>query len=250
MNAKEYVDEVKLRLQRHSVVLELDDGTVLTFINRARQEIQMTYGGLYPEFNGRVGVISPVGGYAPAGYDVSVGGRLVYKAQLPLNCTDVKCLITKNGDFRHEARRVDFREYYGVQSQSWNPPRTWSPIYAVRLDSVQSNATYAGPELYICGIAAGSLLEVWYTAIVDFLELFPNDDPNNPADEDDFIPWQFQELVIYNAMLDCMQKIDAANMNESMKAEQKILEQVVQDLYKTTKMKGGSMLPSRQAIAQ
>lgn len=245
MTAKEYVDEVKLRLQRLSVVLSMDDGTVLTFVNRARREIQQSYSGMYPEFNGRIAVITPSGAYAPG----LANGLSVYKAQLPVNCTEVTVVITTNGAYRHEARRVDFRELYGVQMQSWNPPRVWSPVYAVRFDPVESNATHDGPELYVCGIAPGSPLEVWYTAVVDFLELFPDDDASNPPDDEDFIPWHFQELVILNAMLDCMQKIDAGNMNESIKAETAMLEQIVQDVYKTSRMKQGSLLPSKQSIA-
>lgn len=283
--AKEYIDDVKLRCSRLSVNLELDDPTILTFINASRKRVQQSTIGLFPERYGKIirldlaNAVISTNSYAlnpTFAYVIDV-----YSLALPTDFIDAHVAILRyklngtfqstaytNVTFNNECRRFDKRELYKVLTQTHNRPTILSPIYSIERNIVGVSAgvetnSGTGYNLLIAGLttAAGSLMsesayvsgevEVWYTALVSELEEFPSATPGVVADTETTIPAEFEELVIMNSMVMCMQKVRAADtitmevMSELADYEQEIMSQ-----YTVTKQKAGSLLPSREAIPQ
>lgn len=277
LNARQYIDEVKLRLSRHNVTLELDDPTICTFVNRARREVQYSTLGLLPECYGKIVQLSALVQDSSLSQTNTTHNRptTVYRVSLPLDFIEPTVVMlrytltgviaslgrTFNGEtYDYEARRVDKRELFGVQMQSWNQPSIIAPVYVVEKKLVDLAAgALANPILYLGGldidnattlvdVADRVVVEVWYTAALPDLELVPSLAPGAPPDQELALPMEFEELVVYNAMIDCLQKIGAQSAIPSVKAELELLQSLVEDTYSTVKLQAGPLLPSKEAI--
>lgn len=283
--AKEYIDDVKLRCSRLSVNLELDDPTILTFINASRKRVQQSTIALYPERYGkivRLDVADAVVSTNSYAYNPTYGYIInIYSFALPNDFIDahvVKLRYKLNGTFQdtaytnvtfnNEARRYDKRELYKLLTQTHNRPTILAPAYAIERNivtvsaGVESNSG-SGYSLLLAGLdtASGYLpdeaaydsgeIEVWYTALVSDLEEFPSATPGVVSDREVTIPAEFEELVMMHSMVACMQKVRAAEsvtvevMNELSDYEKEIFE-----VFGVTKAKSTSLLPSREAIPQ
>jgi len=285
-NAKEYIDDIKLRCSRLSVNLELDDPTILTIINAARKKTQQATLALFPERYGKIvllDVADLVLDTRSSGFNPTHNYQIdVYSIPLPTDFIDahvVKLRFQLDGEFpvdsgvthtnttyNMEARRYDKRELYKVLMQSHNRPTIYSPIYSIERNPVSvSNGTATntgtGYNLLIAGLdtASGYLfsepeyvadtgrIEVWYTALVSELEEFPT--LGAPADQEVTIPAEFEEMVMLNAMVACMQKVRAAEqITGEVLMELQEYEQEVMSAYTVTKQKAGTLLPSREAV--
>lgn len=283
--AKEYIDDVKLRCSRLSVNLELDDPTILTFINASRKRVQQSTIALYPERYGKIvrldlgNAVASTNSYAfnpTYGYVIDV-----YSIPLPTDFIDAHVVIlrfvldgifqdtTYDGiTFNNECRRFDKRELYKVLTQTHNRPTIISPAYSIERNIVNVSAgvetnSGTGYNLLIAGLttSAGSLMsesafvsgevEVWYTALISELEEFPSATPGVVSDREVTIPAEFEELVMMHSMVMCMQKVRAADtITMEVMSELADYEQEIMGQYTVTKQKAGSLLPSREAIPQ
>ena len=278
LNAREFVDEVKLIFSRHNVTLEADDPTILTFINKYRKETQKTLLGLYPECFGKIVELDTFVLDASLPKTNQTSGRTVdiYRTTLPLDFIDAIVVIlryTLDGDieelggrtytgetYDYEARRVHKRELFGVQSQSWNSPTFIAPVYATERKLVDLSATVnANSILYLGGLNVGSssnlidiadrlAVEVWYTAALPDLELVPSLSPGTVADQELALPMEFEPLVIYGTAVALMQKLNTAQAGSSVMQEIQTLQAVMQDIYSTSKLQAGPLLPSKEAL--
>lgn len=278
MTIRESVDEVKLIFSRHSITLEADDPTIQTFVNKARRKTQLTLLGLYPECFGK---ILELDGWTLDANLVKINQTSgnpvdIYRIVLPLDFIDATVVIlryTLDGEideigrtftgetYDYECRRVDKHELYGVQSQSWNAPTYIAPVYALEKKLVDlSNPVLANSILYIGGINVGAsdtlidlaerlVVEVWYTAALPDLEVVPSLAPGTTADQELAIPMEFETLVIYEAAVDLMQKMSLSAAAPSVMQEIATLQAVIQDIYSTSKLQAGLLLPSKESAA-
>lgn len=283
--AKEYIDDIKLRCSRLSVTLELDDPTILTFINASRKRVQQSTIALYPERYSKIvklditNAVPSANSYAynpTYGYTINIYsldlpddfiGAHVIKLRYKLNGTFQSTAFT-NVTFNNEARRYDKRELYKLLTQTNNRPTILSPAYAIERNivtvsaGVESNSGN-GYVLLLAGLdtSNGYLpdevayvsgeVEVWYTALVSDLEEFPSATPGVVADREVTIPAEFEELVMMHTMVACMQKVRAAEaITMEVMSELTDYEKEIFEVFAVTKQKAGSLLPSREAIPQ
>lgn len=283
--AKEYIDDIKLRCSRLSVTLELDDPTILTFINASRKRVQQSTIALYPERYSKIvklditNAVPSANSYAynpTYGYTINIYsldlpddfiGAHVIKLRYKLNGTFQSTAFT-NVTFNNEARRYDKRELYKLLTQTNNRPTILSPAYAIERNivtvsaGVESNSGN-GYVLLLAGLdtSNGYLpdevayvsgeVEVWYTALVSDLEEFPSATPGVVADREVTIPAEFEELVMMHTMVACMQKVRAAEaITMEVMSELTDYEKEIFEVFAVTKQKAGSLLPSRESIPQ
>jgi hypothetical protein len=283
--AKEYIDDIKLRCSRLSVTLELDDPTILTFINASRKRVQQSTIALYPERYSKIvklditNAVPSANSYA---YNPTYGYTInIYSLDLPDDFIDahvIKLRYKLNGTFQstaftnvtfnNEARRYDKRELYKLLTQTNNRPTILSPAYAIERNivtvsaGVESNSGN-GYVLLLAGLdtSNGYLpdevayvsgeVEVWYTALVSDLEEFPSATPGVVADREVTIPAEFEELVMMHTMVACMQKVRAAEaITMEVMSELTDYEKEIFEVFAVTKQKAGSLLPSRESIPQ
>lgn len=280
--AKEFVDDLRLRLSRLDVKLEIDDAVLLTILNAARKKTQTLTLALHPERYGRIMNI-PLADFTLIPEDVVTnfthGEDInVWWYELPTDFIDAHVVILRfkvDGDieelggtydnviFNFEARRFDKKELFGVQEQSWNRPTYVTPVYAIERNIVSVTAgasanTGNDHYLLISGLdtATGTIMdfmesgeiEIWYTAMVPELELYPNP-LGTISDLELAISIEFEELTMLTAMIGCLQKIRASQeLIGELRSELGEWEAIVSETYTVAKQKENSLLPSRDPV--
>jgi len=282
--AKEYIDDLRLRLSRLDVKLEIDDSTLLTVLNAARRRTQTLTLSLYPERYGRVMTLDittdlnliPEDEVLNATHNDTIN---VYYAVLPPDFIDAQAVILRynmdgtawgvtydNVTFSHEARRFDKRELYGIQEQSWNRPTYTAPVYGIERNIITVTGgapAISGNNYYLlfAGLSDGNQtimdisafqhgrVEVWYTALVPDLELFPSGSPGTVSDLELAIPIEFEELTMLNAMVSCLQKVrNAEQLLIDARGELAEWEGLVSEMYSVGKLKESTLLPSKEEV--
>jgi hypothetical protein len=221
--ASEYIDELKLRLARLGVSLELDDQTLLTFVNDARRQVQAetlsTHEPYYTKWVHRPISTTPAEELQPV--DNSVLGYQVnwYPVEdVPEDLIRPVVVIVRYQVegivYRSEARYAAGLEHYNVSIHSWNPPSLMRPVYM--WERATSVSVY--PRILIAGIQLppdGAVVEepqaeLIYVARVSWLEDIPGGVPGQQPDLDTEIRPDLQELVIWYAMLYCLTRLMAS----------------------------------------
>lgn len=260
MTTKEYIDEIKLRLNRTEVQLQMDDPQILTYINMARRQIQRLTMGLFPERYGQKVTINLITGstlevdWAMASNYINMPAN-VWSASLPTDfITPVLVILhwvnTVSGvTYRSEARQMTKTEMFNIQQSAWDSPNIWDPVYTIDRDMIlsQGGDVY---KIYISGLELGNTtlqtlfdisttvnLEVWYVGAIMNLDWL---------DTELTIPPDFEELVIYYAMTYCL-----LNMNDNqaivlVEAERDNLEKMLQQNYELDKLKKVVFIPSKE----
>jgi hypothetical protein len=160
--------------------------------------------------------------------------------------------------FNYEARRLDRRELFTLQRHIWNGATIHSPVYGV-----DKQITEDRPYLYFAGTDyvkdgeernlvddvtnSGFKIEVWYIAALNELEQVPEDNPTLTPDREIRIPYEFEELIIINSLIDCFQKIDAPQAMESIATEKEQLTALVSEYYEMSRGRRG-MLPTNEGL--
>lgn len=259
MTGKDYIDEVKLRLFRSAVVLNLGDSQILSYVNRARKDVQKLTMTLMPERYSRIiriGIDSTKIKYEYS-QDNTYANRnvTVFELELPEEFIDMTTVILDWQEtatqikYRSESRRVDKRELFSVGKHSWNVPTHMRPIYTVERDLYRQGLEPSNEwKLYISGldIAGGQTLldisnyvfaEVWYVAALRDLE---------DEDIERVIPASVEELVVYYTMLYCLRHIQELYAYSTIKAEVKAIEDNLSVSYEQKKAKETILLPSKE----
>lgn len=243
MTAREYIDDVKLRLLRNDVMTDLDDSLILTCINRARRKVQHVTMTLTPERYGNKVEILPA-------ITTSEGMR---RYILPVDCIDVYVAYFEyneeaGGDTTIvEMRRVTNREIETVRDHSFNGPTLHFPIFTVYygiggtmtrdvLDMTYGNATLSGDIEQII---------VYYIAAIDDLETLSL---SSQDDDEEVIPAEFDELVVLYGVLYCLQIIQEEIAKRSIEAEIDFIEKGLKGEYEKEKIRTSIMLPSKEGI--
>lgn len=264
----QYIDEVKLRLNRLGVMQTLHDSEILTYINEARRAVQKITLPLFPERYGKVAVfplvrITDTASSIAAPVTYSRSTVTVLSIPMPRDMIDahVAILTWQNTAshpvnpsvmYRREARRVDKRELFSVTMHSWNVPTCFSPIYS--LEIVQNVNTYmlrlagiettAGLDLLSDTNIASPAIEVWYTAAIDALEDYPLTSPAVP--DTDILPPDTEELVVLYAMLYCLQNVRNMQQMTSVESDIEIVKSMIVSNYETEYVRETALLPSKQ----
>lgn len=250
MTLPQYIDEIKLRLIRLMVVMEMNDSELIMYINQARQDVQRLTIGSHRERYGKstfvtAGVVDPVYSIQrPYGQSQA----LVYACRLPTEFIEMWAVTYQVGELqRTEARRYDMRELYTIGMHNWNMPTPLRPIYSV-LDNYANNLPDS-TMLFSIGQALNeeASIQIWYTAAVQGLDLY-DAGFNYGADNDISIPTELDELVVLYAMRTVMQRIEAPAAAAAIQSQIGMHEQAIVASYQTEKLKVTSLLPSQGAI--
>lgn len=259
MTGKDYIDEVKLRLFREDVVLNLGDSQVLSYVNRSRRQVQKLTMSLSPERYSRIVRIGIDGTMIKQEYDQSntyAGKRVtIFEITLPDEFIDTTTLILEwwdsatNIKYRSEARRVDKRELFSVGKHSWNVPTHMRPIYTLERDLYKQGMESLNKwKAYLSGLDISNgqtlldtsdyvLAEIWYVAALRDLE---------DEDAERVIPADVEELVVYYTMMYCLRHIQNIYAYASIKSEIKTMEEEISESYEQKKIKETILLPSKE----
>lgn len=267
MTAQQYVDEVKLRLSRTDIVLELNDPLILSYVNKARREVQRATLDIIPERYGEVYNVNLLQVLYDQGEVINTySGRdiRVITLALPDDIIDVYTALlyykmdassawAPDVTYKAEARRMTKTEMYNVLMHSWNTPSIYRPVYAVERSVV--NGVY-GYWMFISGfdVEAGVTLwdiansirsEIWYIKALDDLETY---NAAGGVDNEPVIPADIEEVVVYYAMLYCLQNIKEIDSVQSVAADLEQLISVISQNYTLTEQRQLQMLPSKEGI--
>lgn len=203
MILQDYIDEVKLRLNRYNVVVDSNDLLLITYINDGRRNAQRLS---LPYVGQRYGRIITIQGTAFTLFNptsIALPNNNVvstYNTPLPADCIDIDTVICgyTNGatSFRKEARRMDKEEVYNLSLNNWTIPTIDRPAFTLE-HILFSNTPIGGKSLLIAGINQADIVNmnmaIWYKAIIPEL--------NDPGEQELWLSPDYQELSIYYAML-------------------------------------------------
>lgn len=252
MTGKGYIDEVKLRLDRNSVSMELNDPMILSFINKGRQNVQRMTMDLMPERWGKIYI--PASPILATDIDASLaivqgyGGVVnqIHTMNLPTDFLapyTVFLTYTKDGVlYRSEARRMQRQEMYDANRNAWTVATPENPIYTVDRPTTTNRLLISGlitNNVSLFNIATNVKPEVWYLAAIDSLDR---------ADTDAVIPYEFEELVILYAMLYCLQTVNDMMMKDSIQGEINTLETNYKTRYAVQLTRQSTLLPSKEGL--
>lgn len=259
MTAREYVDELMLRLTRIEVTVAGSRADLLTYINRARREVQRITKALYPERYGSITTLTLTNTMYQRGTidNAYQGKRLdVIEAALPDDFIDpwVVILMWVNSDgvtYRREARQYTKTEMSNINKIAWNVPSIWQPVYHVefrRNAGAMEKVIYLaslniGTTMTLFDISGGVQLEVWYIAALSDLEEY---DIAGNTDTDTVIRGDLEELVIYYAMLYYLQQSREITKAQSVKAEIDAMQALLVQSYEGMKAQEEILLPSKE----
>jgi len=259
LTTHDYIDEVKLRLQRNKISVSLSDTLVLTLVNRARRQVQKATIGLYPERYGRIW-IRPI--FAADLFPLynqsnpySTTPLQVLRVQLPVDILQVEVCILSYWDdeqptYRNECRYQTKWEMFNAHMNAFAVPTKDTPLYNYERDLSVTPPLYF---LYVSGIEDGVAqtiidtyanrqLEIWYTAALPDLENLPL------IEADTVIPAHLQELVILYASLFAMQMAEPTASLTAVIAEIQRIEAMAKDLFTVEMDVSPSLLPSKEGL--
>lgn len=97
MTAKEYIEEVMLRLSRFDVISQLNEPLILTYINKGRQQAQRFSLEVMPERYGRISILPISPNFVPAYTTTSYYGKVtrMYPVVLPNDFINVYRVILR-----------------------------------------------------------------------------------------------------------------------------------------------------------
>jgi hypothetical protein len=252
----DYIDEIKLRLSRYQIAYT-DDMLLLTYLNRARRQVQLITYKLMPERYGDIAVIE----INTSNYQLHSEIRSnfasipirVYQLPLPNNLIDITTCIFYSQDrrddsiFRAEARETTKEELFNSTRSSFSTPTIHNPIYTWERNH-DPNLTFGdevnpcfykllitGFDYYINSTQTSWLVnhignvELYYIYGLDELDL---------EDTDYNIPTIYEEVVIYYAMLYCLQ---VGDVKDSIKLEIQNMLGLIKENYETN-----ILLPSQE----
>lgn len=216
--AQQLIDEVKLRLARLNVSLELDDQTILTFINDARRQVQADTLGLR-EWAYTKWVLLPIPTATPNQALQPIPNPILgftlnwYTVPLPADFIREVIVLLRytwnNVLYRSEARYAAGLELTNVSIHSWNMPTPVRPVYTIERAPLLTGVI---PVLHIAGLESAATnppgqvvdpnatLELIYVAHVPLIEDVPGGAIGTPPDLDVNMPPDYFELVIWYAV--------------------------------------------------
>ena len=246
MTARQYIDEIKLRLTRIGVVTKINDAEILTRVNRSRRAIQMMAMPVFEQKFGAYAILpiatitadstssAPVNNFGSVAniYRVPLGFPIIDVISASIVWTDTSGQI-----LRRECRKVAKREMNTVNYHAWNCPTIDRPIYALESKYREATPTQlAGQTLYLGGLEdspATTILsmtnpsvELWYVApLSDFAQLNELEAVLSP---------ELEELAIQHTMLGCLSNYEYIALKQTVQTDF--------DLFKNVALSNFSMM--------
>jgi len=262
MTAQEYIDDIKLRLLRLNVDIDLSDEFILTMINRARTEVQIATYSLFPERYASIYSLS----YSASDINNLKSDILsltnsqgaykevnAYIITMPSNLMEIYNVVvswdsTERGDdWSTNCRLVTKEELFEIQNHAWNVPTADNMIYTI--EKVGNTQLLYMSDLSVAAndLASGDVnVDVWYISALSDLE---NITTAGVDDTDSVVSPEVEELVIYYAMLYCLEGIHDDIAYDYIKNEISVVDKTLKDNYLVKKERVGSLLPSKEGIA-
>lgn len=256
MTAQDYIDEIKLRLKRHKVSQEMSDAEILTYANRARNQVQKLTMGLFPERYSRVwdigigvqdieSLYDQTNTYAavtsPSSY-VQVARIVLPNDFISMEVCKIRYDLLRRVEVS-EARPVTMSELYKACMHSFNYPNFTSPVYTVE----RVGGQYV---LYLAPSISGTTLdlyqmsaEIWYVAAVMDLQNLAG---SGVEDVDTQIPIEFQPLVMDFAELYILMRIIPEALPQMVTMEIKRLSELLKINYSIETDLQYTLLPSKE----
>jgi len=247
-----YQQEVALRLSRYSVSLELDPGSLEMLVNRARREVQMATLSLFPERYAAIRTLDTVSGVSTTevpDYRVTVTRfatnvtNKVYQIGLPADFIDIEAVTVSGTSGTWEAREVVKSELYGAMRNQNSMPTEREPIYFI--ERSPDDATYS---IYVTkgeAAVAPADVRIYYQKALKYLELA---DSNGNPDVEANMSYEFEEFVVYQAMLQALKKTSFNNAKAAIQQDVEHMITTMESNYNSTVDRHGLLLPSRQGL--
>jgi len=255
-----YIDEVTMRLNRYQVSLELDEGALEVIINDARRFVHSITVQLFPERYGEILTLDQIVGNTATrvtDFDTNILRRnpngtittvtnTVWIMALPANFVDPEAVII-NGTFGwREARRTVKKELYSALRNTNSCPYPHLPVYCIEKATNSSG--------YVIYVSKGSeavtvgQVEVWYSRALKYLQMV---DPNTGLPDVELVmSYEFEELVVLDAMLKSLQKTNfqSAELSNLVAGEMEQVIGAVEEKYNTAIDRGSLLLPSKEGL--
>lgn len=260
MTCRQYIDEVKLRLTRIGIVTKINDGEILTYVNRARRAVQMLVLPIYEQrFGAYVQIpIATITADTTASAPANYFGRAIniYRVPLGIPVVDIISAYVSWTDangvvVRREARRVAKKEMHTINYHSWNLPSIDRPIYA--LETKQAEATpgqFSGDTIYLGGLEdnltttiltqTAPMFEMWYTAPLADFQAYPEVEAVLSPD--------LEELAILQTMLYCLSNIQYIAQKQVVQTDFELFKNIALSNYDMMKNKPIQVLPSEGGL--
>lgn len=220
MTARDYLDEIKIRLLRHDLASSFSDPELMSYVNRARRDVQKATIGRFPERFSRISDLAIVENPTqfPARYYCVLPDDLmdVYGVYLNYTSTEATPAIVSS-----RLRESSQREVSTIMGHTWNKPSMKAPVFVLQKDNILDPDTYINLlYLYIGDVttdlstyATNPTVEVWYTLAIGEIEDF---NILGQDDEERVIPTMFKEMVILTALKICMERVYNASGLQSV----------------------------------
>ncbi len=250
---KTYQQEIALRLSRYSVTLELDPGTLEMIINRARRRVQMATLNIHPERYSAIRTLDTVSGNSASEvveyrttvrrFTTSLTNK-VYRIGLPEDFIEIDACVVESASGEWEAREAVKGELYMAMANSNTMPTNSQPLYAI-----EKSPDAAAYHIYVsCGEDAIDPADVtiFYTKSLKYLELVISG--TGQPDPEANVSYEFEEFVVYEAMLDCLRKTDFNNAKTAIAADEEHMVMMLEMNFNSRVDRQGLLLPSREGL--
>lgn len=254
MTAKEYIDDLKLRLTRYQVGHDLSDEMLLSFINKARASVQRVLLPMYPE---RFSTIISIP-HTPASLNQDLSLTTVetlgytninvYTYVMPNWFIDAYEVIIQWTDqeqniVQSHCRRHNLNEMYGLYSNSWNQPMISTYTYALEDNGVNTLMHIAGLDAIGLVLQTDVVINIFCTAALSDLEHITAGALAN--DTETVIPSFAEELVVTEALLYCFEVLNNKIALDGLRMEKQRLERSLILNYGTKQQREEILLPSK-----
>lgn len=239
-NMYQYIDEVKARMSRYDVQVELDDLKLEMLINRARRDVQLATLPLFRERYGRIATISAVPSIlANFAFDTVD----FYTAALPADFIEEDVVTVNHSSNPWEARKLIKQEMYGISRSSWVSPTPNSPVYII-----ERNPASVTTNIYVSKgstVVAANDIVLWYVAALPYLQAYP---VSGIPDNERKMSYQWEELVVLCSMAKAYEMQQFLQLRDLIVADVQTIVSLMEESYKTTIDRSKLLLPTRESL--
>lgn len=258
MTAREYIDEIKLRLNRLGVTMHINDALIMNYVNKARRDVQIATMGVLPERYGSRNLIQ----INNATIDDDTTNHKYYTTLpievrrfiLPSNYLDIVSFWLRwefEGTLNiREARRITKQELHNVKSHCFNMPTIERPVYVIENKQQDYNLNSGSGMCFIAGIetANGNLFNLGVQVFAEIWSILAITDFDRWDESEDILSIDLQEYAIRQAMIYCVNTIQHISLKQSLQIQLDAYKDIVIQNYMMLKDQPILELPSQEGI--
>lgn len=255
MTAREYIDDIKLRLLRYGVDADLNSELILTFINKARRSVQRILLPLYPERFATIFTVTHSAGNINNNLSLTSNTAMsyvnsdVYTYALPSWFIDSYEVIVRWNSILHggvwtsRARRFSQQEMNTVLSNTWNAAVMEDPMYSSEFVGNQPFLNISGLTPIQADASGNVSIDIYSIVALSSLE---DVNTGGVSDTETVIPSFAEEIVIYEAMLLCLEVLNQPVAYQMVEQEKSFVESSIVMNYGTKRQREEVLLPSKE----